>query len=299
MNGFLNILKPPGMTSAAVVARIRRLTGEKRVGHAGTLDPEAAGVLPVMVGKAARLFDYLVDKEKEYMAEAAFGVSTDTQDATGRVLERSDNYPSYELVKEKLHLLEGDIMQRPGIFSAIKKDGEPLYKLARKGETVEIPARPVHVESIVPACEMKDHGVLMTVRCGRGTYIRSICDDLGQLCGCPAHMRFLLRSASGVFDLGTAMTLEEAAAYAEAGTLGEHLLALDMPLQHMHRTDVREWAEPMVRSGAKLPPRAAVQDTDPGTVTRIYLKDRFWGIAERTETDFVWRAQIAPEDETV
>ena len=297
MNGFLNILKPPGMTSAAVVARVKRLTGEKRVGHAGTLDPEAAGVLPVMVGKAARLFDYLVDKEKEYVAEVAFGVSTDTQDATGKVLERGENYPSFETVKETVHRLEGDIMQRPGIFSAIKMDGNPLYKLARKGETVEIPERPVHVESILPVCEMKDHGVLMTVRCGRGTYIRSICDDLGKLCGCPAHMRFLLRSMSGAFDLGTAMTLEEAAAYAADGMLASRLLPPDQPLGHMPRVDIRDWAEPMVRSGAKLKPAAAMEDLPVGTVTRVYLKGRFWGIAERLEDGFAWKAQIAPEEE--
>ena len=207
-----------------------------------------------------------------------------------------NNYPSFETVKEKVHLLEGDILQRPGIFSAIKKDGRPMYQLARKGETVEIPARPVHVESILPVCEMKDHGVLMTVRCGRGTYIRSICEDLGKLCGCPAHMRFLLRSASGVFDLKTAMTLEEAAEFAGNGTLGIHILPPDMPLGHMPYTEIREWAGPMVRSGAKLPPRAATADLPVGTVTRIYLSGQFWGIAERAEDGFVWRAQIAPEE---
>lgn len=100
MNGFLNVLKPPGMTSAAVVAFVKRLTGEKRVGHAGTLDPEAAGVLPIMIGRAARLFDYLVDKEKTYVAEVAFGVSTDTQDATGTVLARGENYPSEDAIRQ-------------------------------------------------------------------------------------------------------------------------------------------------------------------------------------------------------
>lgn len=297
MNGFINILKPPGMTSAAVVGRIKRLTGEKRVGHAGTLDPEAAGVLPIMVGKAARLFDYLVDKEKEYVAEVAFGVSTDTQDATGRVLEKSDRYPSEGTVLEKLHCLEGDIMQRPGMFSAVKKDGKPMYERARKGEVIEVPERMVHVESITPMGFMPEHGMLMTVKCGRGTYIRSICEDLGKLCGCPAHMRFLLRSQSGAFDLSTAMTLEEAAAFAEAGTLGEHLLKPDAPLGHLPRIDVRDWAAPMVRSGAKLPFRAVEKDLAEGAVTRVYLQNEFWGMAERTEQGFVWRAQIAPEEE--
>lgn len=299
MNGYLNILKPPGMTSAAVVGKVKRLTGERHVGHAGTLDPEAAGVLPIMVGKTARLFDYLVDKEKEYVAEIAFGKRTDTQDATGRVLEESDRYPTFEAVKQTAPRLEGDILQKPGIYSAIKMDGRPLYERARKGESVEIAARPVHVESIRLISEMPRHGILMVVRCGRGTYIRSLCEDLGDLCGCPAHMRFLLRSVSGAFDLNTAMTLEEAAALASEGTLKDHLLAPDMPLGHMARVDVHDWAEKMVRTGAKLPPRAVTEDLPEGAVTRVYLRDVFWGIAERQTDGFAWRAQIAPEEESL
>ena len=148
MNGFLNILKPPGMTSAAVVGYVRRMTGEKRVGHAGTLDPEAAGVLPIMIGRAARLFDYLVDKEKTYVAECAFGAATDTQDATGKIIATGENYPDFSAVQEAAKHLVGDIEQRPSIFSAIKQDGKPLYERARDGENVEAPVRIVHVESI-------------------------------------------------------------------------------------------------------------------------------------------------------
>ena len=133
MNGFLNILKPPGMTSAAVVGYVRRMTGEKRVGHAGTLDPEAAGVLPIMIGRAARLFDYLVDKEKTYVAECAFGAATDTQDATGKIIATGENYPDFSAVQEAAKHLVGDIEQRPSIFSAIKQDGKPLYERARDG----------------------------------------------------------------------------------------------------------------------------------------------------------------------
>ena len=123
MNGFFNIMKPSGMSSAAVVAVMRRLTGEKHVGHAGTLDPEAAGVLPVMTGKAARLFDYLVDKEKEYEAVCAFGSRTDTQDATGTVLETGENYPDLDTVREKAAELTDDIIQKPSMYSAIKVGG--------------------------------------------------------------------------------------------------------------------------------------------------------------------------------
>ena len=296
MNGFLNILKPPGMTSAAVVATVRRLTGEKRVGHAGTLDPEAAGVLPIMIGKAARLFDYLVDKEKEYVAECAFGVATDTQDATGHVIARGESYPDYDAVQKASRQLIGDIWQRPSMYSAIKQDGVAMYQRARRGETVEVPLRQVHVESIDFHGEMPDHGVLMTIRCGRGTYIRSICNDLGELLACPAHMRFLLRSQSGVFRLDTAMTLEEAAALKETGGLAQHLLALDMPLQHLPRVNARPGLRKLVENGAKLPlNRVDGDELAEGQVTRVYLNDEFWGMAAREGDKLVWRAQIAPE----
>ena len=297
MNGFLNILKPPGMTSAAVVAVVRRMTGEKRVGHAGTLDPEAAGVLPIMVGKAARLFDYLVDKEKEYVAEAAFGVATDTQDATGRVIARGEQYPDAARLADAARQLTGDIWQRPSMYSAIKQDGKPLYARARAGETVEVPLRQVHVESIELHGMRPDHGLLMTVRCGKGTYIRSICSDMGDLVGCPAHMRFLLRSRSGAFTLETAMTLEEAAAYQQRGELQQHLLPLDMPLQHLPRVEVAPRLAKQVMNGVALPLRAVkgAESLAEGQATRVYMNGQFWGMASRDGDSLSWRALIAPE----
>lgn len=295
MNGFLNILKPPGMTSAAVVAVVRRLTGEKRVGHAGTLDPEAAGVLPIMVGKAARLFDYLVDKEKTYVAEVAFGQATDTQDATGRVVATGERYPDRAAVERAAASLTGDIWQRPSAYSAIKMGGKPLYQRARQGESVEAPPRQVHVESIRVTAEQPGHGFLMTIRCGRGTYIRSICNDMGELVGCPAHMRFLLRAQSGVFDLDTAMTLEEAEALAREGLLARRLIPLDMPLAHLPRLDVPPRMERLVRNGAKLP--LADPALDAGRPVRIYLSGAFWGLAAREGDMLAWRAMIAPETE--
>lgn len=298
MNGFINILKPPGMTSAAVVAVVKRLTGEKHIGHAGTLDPEAAGILPVMVGRAARLFDYLVDKEKTYVAEAAFGKATDTQDATGTVTETGSAYPPYEAIEKACLSLTGDIWQRPSVYSAIKKDGKPMYERARKGEDVEVPLRQVHVEAITLMGETANHGVLMRVDCGRGTYIRSICHDLGVLTGCPAHMRFLLRAKSGAFDLSSAVTIEELTAAAQEGKIPQLMIGLDVPLQHMHRVDVPISMGKLVKNGVKLPmsrvPGSAALEE--GAVTRVYYQDQFWGICERKGDALSWRAQIPPED---
>ena len=296
MNGFFNIRKPAGMSSAAVVAVLRRLTGEKRIGHAGTLDPEAAGVLPVMAGKATRLFDYLVDKQKEYVAVIAFGTATDTQDATGTVTETGDRYPDAETIREKAQLLTGSIRQRPSMYSAIKVGGKPLYARARNGETVEVPERTVQVDSITLLREMPDHGWEIRVRCGKGTYIRTLCHDLGRLCGCPAHMRSLLRTQSGVFMLDTAVPLEEASRLAQEGSLAEKLLPLDWPLQHLPRTDVLPSGRKLAENGGKIPlEKIAGEAPEDGGITRVYLHDVFWGIARREDDRLIWRAVLAPE----
>ena len=173
-----------------------------------------------------------------------------------------------------------------------------MYERARRGETVEVPLRQVHVESITLHGEMPDHGVLMTVRCGRGTYIRSICDDLGKLTGCPAHMRFLLRAQSGVFTLDTAMTVEEATAYRDEGTLQQHLLPLDWPIGHICRVDVPGWLQKQVVNGMRLPVEklCAAQDVAQGGIVRIYLNNEFWGMAERQGDMLVWKCQLPPDN---
>ncbi len=296
MNGFLNVLKPPGMSSAAVVGLVKRLTGAKRVGHAGTLDPEAAGVLPIMVGRAARLFDYLVDKRKTYVAEVAFGTATDTQDATGTVIETGERFPGVEQVRLAARELTGDIWQRPSAFSAIKQDGKPLYERVRSGECVEAPLRQVHVEEIRVLRELPEHGMLLSVDCGKGTYIRSICNDLGVKVGCPAHMRFLLRTCTGAFELDNAYTLEELEAKQKEGTLQACLLPLDMPIQHYPRVDAPHGLGKLVQNGAKLPVNRLVGAAElaEGQVARVYLDDAFWGMAAREAGQLVWRAQMPP-----
>ena len=265
MNGFINVLKPPGMSSAAVVSFVKRMANEKHVGHAGTLDPEAAGVLPVMIGRATRLFDYLVDKEKSYVAECAF--------------------------REACRKLTGDISQTPSMYSAIKVDGKPLYARARRGETVDVPQRTVHIEEIRILGEMPDHGVLLQVDCGRGTYIRSVCDDLGRLTGCPAHMRFLLRARSGVFTLDNAMTLEEIRAASEQGTLAERLLPLDLPLGHLPVIDLPQRMRKPALNGARF---AAPEEIREGENVRTYLDGTFLGITAREGSEMAWKVLILP-----
>ena len=296
MNGYFNINKPNGMSSAAVVAVLRRLTGIKRIGHAGTLDPEAAGVLPVMTGKATRLFDYLADKEKEYVAVCAFGTATDTQDATGNVIEEGDNYPGRDTFLRAAEQLKGEIVQTPSAYSAIKVGGKPLYLRARRGETVDVPQRTVRVDAIDLIRETESHGFEIRVRCGRGTYIRTLCADLGKLCGCPAHMRSLVRTRSGAFRIEDAVTPDEAKALSADGKLAGKLLPADYALAHLPRADMPEKYRKLIANGAKMPLTDETQPLSEGEPVRIYLDGSFWGIAARRGKELVWKAQIAPED---
>ena len=298
MNGYFNIMKPTGMSSAAVVAVLRRLTGIKRIGHAGTLDPEAAGVLPIMTGKATRLFDYLADKEKEYIAVCAFGSATDTQDATGIVTETGDCWPDRETFLKAATELTGEITQTPSMYSAIKVAGTPLYLRARRGETVEVPERKVHIEEISLIRETDDHGFEIKVRCGRGTYIRTLCADLGKITGCPAHMRSLVRTRSGPFRIEDSISPEAAKEMAEKGILAQHLIPPDYPLTHLPRIDVPDGLEKFVINGAMIPLSPCKDTPEDGKPVRIYLKGQFWGIAVRREEKLVWKAQIAPEEGT-
>jgi len=296
MNGYFNILKPTGMSSAAVVAVLRRLTGVKRTGHAGTLDPDAAGVLPVMTGKATRLFDYLADKEKEYVAVCAFGTATDTQDASGTVTETGTVYPDRETFLRSAAALTGEIVQTPSMYSAIKVGGKPLYLRARRGETIDVPQRTVRIDRIELIRMTEDHGFEIRVRCGRGTYIRTLCADLGRLCGCPAHMRSLIRTRSGVFRIEDAITPDQAKELADKGILAGRLLPPDYPLAHLPKTDVPASLSRLVANGARLPLTPETEALPEGEPVRIYLDGQFWGIAARREQELVWKAQIAPEE---
>ena len=283
--GFLNVLKPPGMSAAAVVGLVRRLLDGEKVGHAGTLDPEAAGVLPLMVGKAARLFDYMQDKEKAYVAEIAFGAATDTQDAQGTVLETGENYPDEETLRNALKSFEGEQLQKPPMFSALKKDGQCLYQLARKGQTVDIPERQVTVHSLALNAMTDNHGALVAVRCSKGFYVRTLCQDIGTAVGCPAHMRFLLRTLSGVFTLDTAMTIEQLQAAKEAGTLRELLLPPEAALGHLPVCDLPQGLEKPLRNGGHLPWSrfSALHGTaaEMGAPACIRLEGRVQAIAEK------------------
>jgi tRNA pseudouridine55 synthase len=230
-HGFLIIDKPPGVTSFSMVALVRRLTGVRRVGHAGTLDPMASGVLPVAVGQAARFIEYMDDELKSYVARVRFGAATDTYDAEGQVTSTGDaSGVDAAAVEAALGAFVGRIEQTPPVYSALKVSGKPLYRYAREGAAVAVASRMVYVERA--ALLSFDAGEAeIEVRCGKGTYIRSIAHDLGQRLGCGAHLSALRRTATGGFTLADARPPDELRALAEEDRLDEALLAPDRAVE--------------------------------------------------------------------
>lgn len=276
MNGFLNVLKPPGMSSGAVVAMVKRLTKEK-TGHAGTLDPEAAGVLPVMVGRATRLLDHLPDKSKSYVAEIAFAGATDTQDAQGVLVERPVRVPTREEIEAVLPVFRGDILQRPPAYSALKRDGVPLYQLARKGQMVETQARETVIHRLTLGEQTGENGYMLLVDCASGTYIRTLCHDIGQALRAPAHMRFLLRTRHGAFSIENAVTLEEIQG---AQNLDALLLPLDAPLQALPAVALPEHLWKTGKNGGKLP-GYLLPDAKENASCRVYAGSQLLGIGRK------------------
>jgi tRNA pseudouridine55 synthase len=208
IHGFLNINKPVGLTSHDVVARVRRLVGRgAKVGHAGTLDPAATGVLPVAVGAATRLIEHLADARKGYVGRVRLGVTTATDDAEGEPLETRPVPPLDDaLIEAALAPLRGEVMQVPPMYSALHHEGKRLYDLARAGQTVELAPRPVQIHRLDWVRDGAD--LLLTVECGKGTYIRALARDLGAALGCGAHLAALERTFVGPFHLADAITLD-------------------------------------------------------------------------------------------
>ncbi len=279
MNGFVNLLKPPGMSSGAAVAVVKRLTGE-RVGHAGTLDPEAAGVLPVMVGRATRLLNCFSDHTKSYAAEIAFAGATDTQDAQGCVTEPAVRVPEREEILAVLPLFRGEIMQRPPAYSALKQNGVPLYALARQGKSVETKARETVIRSLELGERTGEDGYMLSIDCGSGTYIRTLCHDIGQALNAPAHMRFLLRTRHGSFSIEDAVTVEELQAAKEAGCLEKLLLPLDAPLMGIPPLHLPERFWKLGRNGGKLP-AGLLPELAENARCRVYASEELLGVARR------------------
>ncbi|MBE6085016.1 MAG: tRNA pseudouridine(55) synthase TruB [Selenomonas ruminantium] len=271
VSGFLNILKPPGMSSHDVVGYVRRVLHTKKVGHAGTLDPAAAGVLPVAVGTATRLIEYLEITDKTYRAEIKLGIATDSGDDTGKILTCQLDWSDFDMstLEQVLQKFTGKIRQTPPAHSAIKINGQKACDLLRAGKDVEVPSREVTIYRLELLAHSHDM-LLIDCDCSKGTYIRSLCQDIGEALGVPATMAFLLRRRVGDFTAEAALTLEE---LAEAGE--QALLPADKYLSSMQRFDLNPKREKAFCNGLSSTVKNFTAQTES---LRVYADGHFIGV---------------------
>jgi tRNA pseudouridine55 synthase len=260
IHGIINVYKEKGYTSHDVVARLRRILGQKKIGHTGTLDPDAEGVLPVCLGKATKVCDLLTDKDKTYQAILLLGQSTDTQDTSGEVLESHEVTSTIKEVYEAIQSFKGDYDQVPPMYSALKVNGKKLYELAREGKTVERKARKVQIH------EIKIHEILlprvsMTVTCSKGTYIRTLCHDIGEKLGCGGCMEQLLRTQVGSFSIEDSLRLDEIEILKDIGQLEEHITPVEEMFSMYPAVRVKEEHQKLLNNGNPLYSRQMERST--------------------------------------
>lgn len=287
MNGVLPLLKPPGMSSQEAVTHVRRLAGGAKAGHAGTLDPEAAGVLPVLIGRATKLSGYLMQGCKEYVAELCVGAGTDTLDSEGMVTAVSPVRFSAAQLEEILPRFTGRIEQLPPLYSAVKVGGRPLYVHARAGRRVDVPSRMVQVDGIRLLSSIGDR-FLLQIACRQGTYIRTLLSDLAQALGTVGYTSFLLRTRAAHLELAQTVALEELT----RETLPAHLIAPERAV-HLETIHLPQHLFRVLDSGAAIDMRrvhgiAAV----PGTDYAVYCGGTFFGIGRLEERGLVLSARI-------
>lgn len=296
-NGILNINKPEGWTSQDVVAKLRGRLHIRRVGHTGTLDPMATGVLPVCFGKATRIIEYYDDDFKTYEAEMKLGMMTDTLDITGTVLETKPVDVSEEDVIQTIDSFRGWITQIPPKYSALKVNGKPLYKYAREGVEVEIKSRKIYVEDIQPVeVNLGENRILFRVTCSKGTYIRTICDDIGKKLGCGGTMTALRRTQSGCFRVEDARTLPEILEMTDE-ELERCVIPMDETLVHLGRIELKSMESvPFYYNGREIDtgyvnvlaspavPEAMQEESRLGDKYRVYDPEgKFLGISSLRE----------------
>lgn len=289
VHGILNVYKEKGYTSHDVVAKLRGIVGQKKIGHTGTLDPDATGVLPVCLGKATKVCDLLTDKDKTYRAILKLGITTDTQDISGQVIrERDPRGLKEEEVRQAILSFVGAYEQVPPMYSALKVNGKKLYELAREGRTVERKSRPVHIYEI-QIQEMNLPRVEFTVTCSKGTYIRTLCHDVGEKLGVGGCMEELERIAVGRFHLRDALTLKEIQEMKEEGTLEEVLRPVDSVFLQYPKMQVKASCESLAFNGNPLPKKGVevFEGAKEDQIFRLYTESgEFLALYKKTPKDY-------------
>ena len=272
-NALLVVDKPVGITSMEVVRRLKRASGQKRVGHGGTLDPIATGVVPVCFGQATRVMEYLIDGSKEYLGVVELGIETDTYDSMGKVASEGDpSSLTVETIEATLESFRGKIQQVPPMYSALKRKGKRLYDLARAGIKVDRPPRDVEIYRL-DLLDWSPPLVTLDVECSRGVYVRSLAHDLGRALGCGGHLKGLQRRRAGPFSIEQAMSLTDAEQLALEGSLQGRLHSPDVVLGSMRAAIVSKRTEEMLRQGRHLPAGGQIPLSRPDERVRVYGVD--------------------------
>lgn len=261
VEGILPLWKERGMTSHDCVFKLRKLLNTKKIGHTGTLDPEVDGVLPICIGRATKVVEYMMETGKGYIGEITVGFSTTTEDSSGEIVERKavENIPSASEIDNAMASFEGEITQVPPMYSAVKVNGKRLYQYARSGEQVERPRRVAKISRFLRTSEVKVDSSSKTlswrfeVYCGKGTYVRTLAVDLGRKLGYPAHMSDLSRTLSGAFKMADCLTLDQIADRIEHRTLDQAIFPLEFGLQNLPKADIDTALWHKVLNGAVLP----------------------------------------------
>lgn len=277
MDGIINVLKPPGLTSRQVVSIVKGITKEKKVGHAGTLDPGACGVLPVMVGKATRLFDYIGEGKKEYIAEFTFGTKTTTQDSYGVSVDACDKKISLEQVKTAIQYFIGECTQKPSIFSAVHINGKRAYDYAFDGVDVDMPERKVTVYEAQVLHQICANTFLVRIMCSKGCYIRSLCEDVAHKLGTFAYVSVLIRTKTGIFNIEDSVTLNELEENPKAGIVSMESVVAGKPDLHTN-----EDMDVFLHNGNKLPLDCFDKPIENDTLYRVYdSKNTLWALGQQ------------------
>lgn len=278
MNGILNVYKPTGMTSFDVVRIIRKISKVKKVGHAGTLDPEASGVLPVCIGKATKAIDYIMGDFKIYETELKLGVITDTYDREGKILHESEVQANEEEIIQAINSFVGEIKQVPPMYSALKVNGKKLYELARAGIEIEREARSIVIYDI-DIMDIKIPYVKFRVKCSKGTYIRSLCYDIGELLKCGGMMWNLQRTATGQFHIEDAINIEDLT----VENIGAHIMPVERAFQKNIRITIEDRFIKFLLNGVVVKDKALTCKFEFDNIYSIYNNDNdFIGIADRS-----------------
>ncbi len=291
-DGIINIYKQKGYTSFDVVAILRKKLKIKKIGHTGTLDPEAEGVLPVCIGKATKAVDFMIDKDKVYYAKMILGQETDTQDSTGTVIDTKEVIVSEEEIIAAINSFEGEYKQIPPMYSALKVNGKKLYQLAREGKTIERKPRDIVIHRIWDI-SINVPEISFRVKCSKGTYIRTLCHDIGNQLGCKAHMTALTREASGDYNLSNAKKLEEIDAYLENDNIDNLIEPIDKVFSKHKKIIISEAGQKKLYNGNKLTSEIieSIDNNERNDMNileyyRVYdFKDNFIGLYRAVDLD--------------